>query len=194
MYNRTCKIIKANPHKDGAGLPKGTDTMQIRKKTLRLAGLALLGICGLTAAVLCIYLIFFYEKALPEPTYTSMINSSISSQQLTEITVHSSTSGQTYTFHDKPEMEEILSNLQAVKLYRETESDASSMTDGYEITVTFYDDIAVEYYLSDGYCTDSNGTMYECADTAFSFLDGIDQQVAEERYDRIDGTRMGSAK
>ncbi len=159
--------------------------MKIRKKHLYMIGLTVLCLCTLSAIVLIIYLIFFYGKKLPQPHYASAITSNIAPQQLMEITVRSPQDGQTYTFTDEKEMQKLLENLQSVKLYREIENDIAPEENSYQITVAFADDIFVEYHLSDGYCSDSNGTMYECADTTTAFLDTFDKQISEERYNSV---------
>lgn len=157
--------------------------MQIRKKTLRLIGLLFLAACILLVILLWIHPSGSEKTA--EPNYTTLLSQNTASEQITEITVTNMVDGKSYIFTDESEKSQLLDALQDIHLYRE-ESDGNPTSGQMVRTTVSFGDTAVDMYISSGYCTNGNGTTYNCADSTSEFMDLFQRQVALESYDRIE--------
>ena len=155
--------------------------MKLRKKRLRIAGLILLLLCLAAAIGLAVYFLFFYEEKEPEPVYTTPISDHVTPAHLSKITVTELGGGNVYTFDDEAALDVLLDSLQDIRLYRE--SDTENPTDAAALKATLYfDDVPVTFHIKRGSCTNSNGTAYDCADSADAFLDTFFQQVGDHTY------------
>lgn len=160
--------------------------MQIRKKHLLISGLITAGICVLLAIGLVVYLLFFYQEKVPEPVYATLISANLSAAEIQEITVTDETKGLIYTFDSETEMNMLLGALREVKLYRENMAGVGAHENSLKATLVFQEAETVDFYLTDGFCTNSNGTRYDCGNSEESFFQTFEKQVELERYDKME--------
>lgn len=156
--------------------------MQIRKKHLLIGGLITAGICLLLAIGLVVYWLFFYEEEVPEPVYATPISADLSATEIQEIRVTNETEGYVYTFDSETEMNALLDALREVRLYRENVTGVGERGDSLKATLVFEETETVDFYLTDGFCTNSNGTRYDCANTEEDFFQTFEKQVEMELY------------